>query len=111
MAEVISIRVFLFFVAFFVLQPVLVLLLPRANRAHGLVLLAVSTLIAFMAGALILGDPLGDTLVAWFVITAIIAVLWFLRWWGGDYVRSHPRPPVRSQAELDPEEVDARRKE
>jgi hypothetical protein len=84
MAEVISIRVFVFFVAFFVLRPVMLALLPRANRAHGLGLLGVSTLIAFVVSAVVLDDHLGDTLIAWAVIYAIIAGLWFARWKGGD---------------------------
>jgi hypothetical protein len=84
MAETISIRVFVFFVAFFALRPLMLKLLPRANRAHGLALLGVSTLIAFVVGALVLDDPMGDTLVAWFVIYGIIAGLWFARWKGGD---------------------------
>jgi hypothetical protein len=37
-------------------------LLPRANRTHGLAMLGVSTLIAFVLGALVLDDPMGDAL-------------------------------------------------
>ena len=84
MAETISIRVFVFFVAFFVLRPVMLALVERPNRFHGLGLLGVSTLIAFVASALVLDDHLGDTLLAWLVIYAIIAGLWFARWKGGD---------------------------
>ena len=94
MAEVVSVRVFLFFVAFFLLRPVMLALIARPNRAHGLGLLGVSTFLAFAAGALMLDDPMGDTLLAWFVIYAIIAVLWFARWKGQDYdrVRTTRRP-------------------
>jgi len=88
MVEVISIRVGVFFVAFFVLRPLMLLALPKASRAHGLALLGVSTLIAFVVGALVLGDPLGDTLLAWAVIYAIIAALWFARWKGQDYEKT-----------------------
>ena len=84
MAEVISIRVFVFFVAFFLLRPLMLAVIERPNRFHGLGLLGVSTLIAFLTSALVLDDHLGDTLLAWLVIYAIIAALWFARWKGGD---------------------------
>ena len=105
MAEVVSIRVFLFFVAFFTLRPLMLALLPRANRAHGLGLLGVSTLIAFVLGALMLDDSMGDTLLAWFVIYAIIAGLWFARWKGQDYDRPHRSRVERS--EVEPSQNDA----
>jgi O-antigen/teichoic acid export membrane protein len=106
MAEVVSVRIFLFFVAFFTLRPLMLALLPRANRAHGLALLGVSTLIAFVLGALALDDPMGDTVVAWVVIYAIIAALWFARWKGQDYDRprrTRVEPPAvePSQGEAD----------
>ena len=104
MAEVISIRVFLFFVAFFLLRPLMLALIVRPNRAHGLGLLGVSTFVAFAAGALVLEDPMGDTLLAWLVIYAIIAALWFARWKGQDYdrVRTTRQPPVEHpESDLD----------
>jgi len=84
MAEVISIRVFVFFVAFFLLRPLMLALVERPNRVHGLGLLGVSTFLAFGASALLLDDPMGDTMLAWLVIYGIIAGLWFARWKGGD---------------------------
>ena len=84
MSEVISIRVFVFFVAFFLLRPPLLAVIARPNRFHGLGLLGVSTLVAFVASALVLEDPLGDVLLAWAVVYAIIAGLWWARWKGGD---------------------------
>ena len=84
MAEVISIRVIVFFVAFFALRPLMFMLMGSPNRAHGLGLLAVSTFIAFLSSALVLDDPIGDTMLAWAVIYVIIALLWFARWKGAD---------------------------
>jgi hypothetical protein len=101
--ELVYVRVFLFFVAFFLLRPVMFMLVPRPNRAHGLGLLGVSTLLAFLAGALLLGDSMGDTLVAWVVIYGIIAVLWFGRWKGQDYERTR-----RTRRDAPGEEVEAR---
>jgi O-antigen/teichoic acid export membrane protein len=91
MAEVISIRVFLFFVAFFLLRPVMFSLIQRPNRFHALGLLGVSTFLAFLSGAFILDDHVGDTMVAWFVIYLIIAFLWFGRWKGQEYERVRRR--------------------
>lgn len=84
MAELISIRVVVFFVAFFALRPLMFMLIPQPNRAHGLGLLGVSTLVAFLASAFVLDEPVGQSLVAWAVIYVIIAVLWFARWKGAD---------------------------
>jgi hypothetical protein len=94
MGELISVRIFLFFVAFFLLRPVMFALLPKPNRAHGLGLLGISTFIAFLTGALLLDDPMGDTLLAWLVIYAIIAALWFARWKGQDYDRPRRTRPA-----------------
>jgi hypothetical protein len=102
MAELISVRVILFFVAFFALRPVMFAVLPRPSRAHALGLLGVSTLLAFVVGALVLDDPIGETLVAWVVIYAVIAALWFVRWKGGDYERvRRTREPAATEG--DPE--------
>ena len=103
MAEVVSVRVLLFFVAFFTLRPLMLALLPKPNRAHGLGLLGVSTFIAFLAGALLLDDPMGDTMLAWLVIFGIIAALWFARWKGQDYERTR-----RTDAGLPTEDLDRR---
>ena len=105
MAEIISIRVFVFFVAFFVLRPLMLALIERPNRGHGLALLGVSTLIAFVTSALVLDDHMGDTLLAWAVIYAIIAALWFARWKGQDYERTRRR----TRDEKPEESLDARR--
>jgi hypothetical protein len=88
MAEVVYVRVVLFLVAFFVLRPLMFLVIQTPSRAHALGLLGASTLVAFLAGAAILDDPLADTLLAWLVIFAIIAGLWFARWKGQDYERT-----------------------
>jgi hypothetical protein len=87
MAEVISIRVFVFFVAFFTLRLVMLAAMPGAKRWHALVLLGASTLVAFVVGAVALDDPMGDTLLAWAVIFGIIALLWTARWKGQEYRR------------------------
>jgi hypothetical protein len=87
MAEVISIRVFVFFVAFFALRFVMLAAMPGAKRWHALVLLGVSSLIAFVLSALILDDSMGDTLLAWAVIFGIIALLWTAQWKGQEYRR------------------------
>ena len=105
MAEVISVRVVLFLVVFFLLRPLMFMLIPRANRVHALGLLGVSSLIAFILGGALLDDPLGDTLLAWLVIYGIIAGLWYARWRGADYDRAHralleddpPRPGDRTK--------------
>ena len=101
MVELISIRVALFFVAFFGLRPLMFLLIDRPHRAHALGLLGVSTLIAFVTSSLILDEAMGDTLLAWFVIYAIIAGLWFARWKGQEYekVRRPPRDETRVRAQ------------
>ncbi len=98
MAEVIAIRVGVFFVAFFALRPVMFMLIERPNRTHGLVLLGVSTLIAFVVAAVVVGDPLGEMLPTWFVIFVIIAGLWILRWKGQEWDR------IRRRSEGLPEE-------
>jgi hypothetical protein len=51
MGELISVRVFLFFVAFFLLRLVMFAVVPGPNRGHGLGLLGVATVVAFAAGA------------------------------------------------------------
>ncbi len=91
MAEVIAIRVGVFFVAFFVLRFGMLSVMPGAKRGHALVLLGVSTLIAFLVGAVVLDDSIADTLLAWLVIYAIISALWFGRWKGQEYDRSRRR--------------------
>jgi hypothetical protein len=101
--ELVYVRVFLFFVAFFLLRPVMFLLIPRPNRAHGLGLLGVSTFVAFAVSAVVLDDPVGDTLLAWVVIYAIIAALWFARWKGQDYERTR-----RTDANLPTDDLDRR---
>jgi predicted permease len=104
MAELIFIRVFLFFVAFFLLRPVMFSVAPRPNRTHGLGLLGVSTLLAFVVGAVVLDDPIGDTLVAWAVIYAVIAALWFVRWKGAEYERTRrTREPAVEEADARPD--------
>lgn len=84
MAEIIYVRVMVFALAFFLLRPVMFMLIERPKRSHALGLLGVSTLIAFVTGAVVLDDSIGDSLVAWFVIYGIIAFLWALRWKGAD---------------------------
>jgi hypothetical protein len=103
MAELIYVRIVLFAVAFFLLRPVMFMLIPKPNRGHGLGLLGVSTFVAFLAGALLLDDPIGDTLLAWFVIYAIIAFLWFARWKARDYERTR-----RTDANLPTNDLDRR---
>lgn len=84
MAELIYVRVMVFTLAFFLLRPVMFMLIERPSRMHALGLLGVSTFIAFVAGALILDDSVGDSLVAWVVIYGVISFLWALRWKGAD---------------------------
>jgi hypothetical protein len=78
--ELIVVRLTLFAVSFFVLQRLLVALVDRPNRAHGLGVLAASTLLSFVATALMLDRSLTDSLIAWSVIYLVIAVVWYLRW-------------------------------
>jgi hypothetical protein len=91
MAEVIAIRVGVFFVAFFALRYAMLAVMPGAKRGHALVLLGVSTFIAFVAGAVVLDDSMGDTLLAWFVIYVLICVLWMFRWKGQEWDRLRRR--------------------
>lgn len=106
MAEIISVRVFLFFVAFFGLRPLMFALIRTPNRFHALGLLGVSTFLAFLVGALIFEDHIGDTMVAWFVIYAIIAFLWFARWKGQDYERVRRTRPEQAEETAMREDLD-----
>jgi hypothetical protein len=78
--ELIIVRLTLFAVSFFVLQRLLIALVDRPNRAHGLGVLAASTLLSFVAAALMLDRSLTDSLIAWSVIYLAIAVVWYARW-------------------------------
>ena len=88
MAELILVRLTLFVVAFFVLRRLLPLVIARPQRWHGVIAMALATLIAFGAGALLLDDSMGQSLVAWAVITLVIAVIWTVRWRTLDRERS-----------------------
>jgi hypothetical protein len=80
MAELILVRLTLFLVAFFALQRLLRLVVSKPQRWHGLVALALATLIAFAVAGVALGEPLGESMIAWAAITLVIAVIWTLRW-------------------------------
>jgi hypothetical protein len=80
MADLITVRILVFLAAFFILRRLLPRVVERPKRIHGLGVMAVATLIAFLVGAAVFNDTLGDTLVAWAVIYLIIAVILFLRW-------------------------------
>jgi hypothetical protein len=80
MADLITVRILVFLAAFFVLRRLLPAVVERPRRIHGLGVMALATLIAFLVGAAVFNDPLGDTLVAWAAIYLVIAVILFLRW-------------------------------
>jgi hypothetical protein len=87
MAEQILVRLTLFLVAFFALQRLLPHLIAKPQRWHGLIALAVATLVAFTATALLLDESMAQSLIAWALITLAIAVIWTLRWKALDHER------------------------
>jgi nucleoside permease NupC len=102
MAELIVVRLTLFLVAFFALQRLLPRLIAKPQRWHGLIALAVATLIAFVIAALLLGDSMAESLVAWALITLAIAIIWFVRWKTMDYERTMRRPREAPDAPSEP---------
>jgi hypothetical protein len=88
MTEQIIVRLTLFFVAFFALRRLLPVVIERPQRWHGVVAMAAATLLAFVVAALLLGDSMGQSLVAWAVITLVIALIWTVRWKTLDRERS-----------------------
>jgi hypothetical protein len=80
MAELILVRLTLFLAAFFALRRAVPLVIAKPQRWHGLIAMALATLVAFVLGALLLGDAMGESLLAWALITLAIAVIWTLRW-------------------------------
>ena len=104
MAELILVRLTLFFVAFLVLRRLLPLVIANPQRWHGLIAMSVATLVAFVAAALLLGDSMTESLVAWALITLAIAVIWTLRWKAIDHERS--LRAMREAAERDREVPD-----
>jgi len=91
MAELILVRLTLFLVAFFALRRLLPVVIRRPQRWHGLIALAVATLLAFVVTALLLDDSMGESLLAWALITLAIAIIWFVRWKTLDYERTMRR--------------------
>lgn len=87
MAEQIVVRLTLFLVAFFALQRLLPLVIKKPQRWHGLIALAIATLLAFTATALLLDESMAQSLIAWALITLAIAVIWTLRWKALDHER------------------------
>jgi hypothetical protein len=102
MAELILVRLTLFFVAFFALRRLLPVVIQRPQRWHGLIAMALATLIAFVIAALLLDDSMGQSLVAWAVITLVIAMIWTLRWKTMDYERVLRRPREAPDAPNEP---------
>jgi len=100
MAELIVVRLTLFFVAFFAFRRLLPLLIAKPQRWHGVIAMALATLLAFVAAALLLGDAMGKSLAAWALITLAIAVIWTLRW----KVLDHERQlrAMRAEREANP---------
>jgi len=88
MTELILVRLTFFFVAFFALRRLLPVIINRPQRWHGLIAMAVATLLAFVVAALLLDDAMGQSLAAWALITLAIAVIWFVRWKTLDYERT-----------------------
>jgi hypothetical protein len=87
MAELILVRLTLFFVAFFALRRLLPVVIERPQRWHGVIAMAMATLLAFVVGAILLDDSMGQSLIAWAVITLVIGVIWTLRWKVADHER------------------------
>ena len=104
MAELILVRLTLFLVAFFALRALLPLVIARPQRWHGLIAMAVATLLAFVITALMLDDSMAESLVAWALITLVIAIIWFVRWKTIDYERvlRHPRDPGEQPVPVEP---------
>ena len=97
MAELIVVRLTLFFVAFFALRRLLPVVIEKPQRWHGLIAMGLATLIAFVAAALLLDDSMVQSLAAWALITLAIAVIWFVRWKTLDYERTMRRPREQNE--------------
>jgi hypothetical protein len=102
MAELILVRLTLFLVAFFALRRLLPIFIARPQRWHGVIGMALATLVAFVVGALVLDDSMGQSLAAWALITLAIAIIWFVRWKTMDYERTMRRPREASDAPNEP---------
>ena len=102
MAELIVVRLTLFFAAFFALRRLLPVVIARPQRWHGVIAMAMATLIAFVAAALLLDDSMAQSLAAWALITLAIAIIWFVRWKTMDYERTmrHRREAPEAPNEL-----------
>lgn len=85
MADLITVRLLVFLGAFFALQGLMPMVIARPTRFHGLGIIGLASFIAFVAAALVLGDPLANALFAWFVLYCIITVFMYLRWRMVDY--------------------------
>jgi len=103
MAELILVRLTLFFVAFFALRRLLPVAIERPQRWHGLIAMAAATLLAFVVAALLLDDSMGQSLAAWALITLVIAIIWFVRWKTMDYERVLRRPREAPDAPNEPQ--------
>jgi hypothetical protein len=97
MTELILVRLTLFLAAFFVLRRLLPVVIEQPQRWHGLIAMAMATLLAFVAAALLLEDSMGQSLAAWALITLAIAVIWFVRWKTMDYERTMRRPREQNE--------------
>jgi hypothetical protein len=92
MVEVIALRVFIFLVALFGLRWLLRSLSVGPGLPVILVLLGVSSLIAFVATAFLLEESAVSALVEWAVIYGLIAVIFVARRSAGPV---RPLPPER----------------
>jgi hypothetical protein len=90
--EVVGLRVAIFLIALFGLRGVLRLLSVRRSLPVVLVLLGLSSLIAFVATAALLAEPAASALVEWVVIYGLIAVIFVARRSAGPV---RPLPPER----------------
>jgi hypothetical protein len=92
MLEVVSLRVAIFLVVLFGLRGVLRLRPIGRGLPVVLVLLGLSSLIAFVATALVLHEPAWSALVEWAAIYGLIAVIFVARRSAGPV---QPLPPER----------------
>jgi hypothetical protein len=88
--EVVGLRVAIFLVALFGLRGVLRVLSIRRGLPLVLVLLGVSSVIAFVVTALLLEEPVGSSLLEWAVIYGLIAAIFVARRSAGP---AQPLPP------------------